>query len=131
MRLERDEFADSGRRPLAHGNPHPVGLFDEAPSFDLPHLHDHAVAALALLPYLDKAGDLNARRRNLQHRMRDTRGLERRRRKPDGYGRKGQRQRKADRPPARQNSHRNARRGQRGRRPPGRFALGREIADYP
>ena len=49
--------------------------------------------------------------------------------KAGGDGGKAERQRKAERPPARQERDRNAGQRQRRRRPPGRFALGGEIAD--
>jgi hypothetical protein len=61
--------------------------------------------------------------------MDDVRGTQRRGGKSGGDGGKAERKRKADRTPARQDCDCNGDERQRRGRPPGRFAIGREIND--
>ena len=125
MRFELDKAADRRRGALAHRDADAVGHLRDAPAFDAMHADDDAVAALALLADFDKAGERHARGRELQHRMRDARGLERGGGKAGGDGGKAERERKTDGAPARHKSNRDA--GERGqcRRRPGRPVRGR------
>jgi hypothetical protein len=91
--------------------------------------HGDAVAALALLADFDEAGQRHGRDRELQNRMDDVRGAQRRGGKAGGDAGKAERERKANRTAARQDRDCNADERQRRGRPPGRLTNRREIND--
>ncbi len=89
--------------------------------------HDNAIALFSLLAGFDEASHLRGPGRNLQHRMRNARGVQGGEAKSARYCCNAQRDRKSDRPPPR--NERNSDDGNRQRHcsPPGRLAVGGEI----
>jgi hypothetical protein len=127
MRLQRDERADRGGGVLAHGDAHALRLLARDASFEAVQMDDNAVAALALLAHLHETGHADGRCRNAQHRMRDTRGVERGDGKAAGQASKGQRQRKPDGASPRQDGSDDGECRERQHRPQRRLAIGGEI----